>query len=152
MYACMHVCMYACVHVCMYACMHVCMHASMHLCIYASMHLSIYLWLAGHLRTQIRVICAHGTGSSAHTYQVHLRTHFRFICAHIVASNNGLHSTSLFKLPPLAFHPTIVSIRLLYLNFPPPAFHPIIVSIRLLYLNFPPLRSTQPLSPFGFFI
>ena len=137
MYGCMDVCMYACMHVCMCACMHVCMYACMHACIYASMHLciyaSIYLWLAGHLRTQIRVICAHGTGSSAHTYQVHLRTHFRFICAHIVASNNGLHSTSLFKLPPLAFHSTIVSIR-------------------LLYLNFPPLRSTQPLSPFGFFI
>ena len=36
---------------------------------------------------------------------------------------NCLHSTSLFKLPPPAFHYTIVSILLLYLNFPPPAFH-----------------------------
>ena len=34
----------------------------------------------------------------------------------------------------------------------PPAFHHTIVSILLLYLNFPPLRSTIPLSPFYFFI
>ena len=46
---------------------------------------------------------------------------------------NCLHSTSLFKLPP-------------------PAFHYTIVSILLLYLNFPPLRSTKPLSPLYFFI
>ena len=37
-------------------------------------------------------------------------------------------------------------------NSHPPAFHHTIVSILLLYLNFPPLRSTIPLSPFYFFI
>ena len=35
---------------------------------------------------------------------------------------NGLHPTSLFKLTPPAFHYTMVSILLPYLNFPP-AFH-----------------------------
>ena len=84
---------------------------------------------------------------------------------------HGLHSTSLFKLPPPAFHHTMVSIPFLYLNFPPPcvppynglhstslfklpppAFHHTMVSILLLYLNFPPLRSTIQWSPFHFFI
>ena len=44
-----------------------------------------------------------------------------------------LHSTSLLKLPP-------------------PAFHHTMVSILLLYFNFPPLRSTIQWSPFSFFI
>ena len=63
-----------------------------------------------------------------------------------VPLNHFLHSTSLFKLTPPAFHYTIVAILLLYLNLPlllylnlpSPAFHYTIVTIILLYLNFPP--------------
>ena len=40
-----------------------------------------------------------------------------------VPLNYCLHFTSLFKLPPPAFHWTIVSILLLYLNLLPPACH-----------------------------
>ena len=63
-----------------------------------------------------------------------------------------LHSTSLFKLPPPAFHSTFVSILLLYLNFLPcvPLNH-CLHSTSLFKLP-PPLRSNQPLSPFYFFI
>ena len=38
--------------------------------------------MEGHLRTQIRVICTHISGSSVHTYRVHLYTHIGFICTH----------------------------------------------------------------------
>ena len=86
----------------------------------------------------------------------HLRPYYPVTCDPI----------PLITLTPPAFHHTIVSFLLLYLNFPP-AFHYTIVSILLLYLNFPPcvhclhstssfklppLRSTKPLSPFYFFI
>ena len=181
----------------------------MYVCIYLSnlpIYLSIYGW---------QVICAHKSGSSAHTEPAHLRTHIRFICDNI--SGSSAHTLSqatmvsilLFYLnSPPAFHQTMVSILLLYLNHPPfvplnhcihstslfklpppcvpsnhglhstclfqrsspcvplnhclhstslfklypPAFHQTIVSILLLYLNFPPLRSTKPWSPFYFLI
>ena len=58
----------------------------------------------------------------------HLRPYYPVTCDPI----------PLITLTPPAFHHTIVSILLLYLNFPPPAFHYNIVSILLLYLNFPP--------------
>ena len=69
-----------------------------------------------------------------------------------VPLNHCLHSTSWFELPPPAFHYTMVSIPLLYLNFPPcvPLRH-CLHSTSLLKL-FLPLRSTKTWSPFYFLI
>ena len=39
--------------------------------------------------------------------------------------NDGVHFTSLFKLPPPALHQTMLSMKLLYLNSPPPRAPPI---------------------------
>ena len=71
----------------------------------------------------------------------HLRPYYPVTCDPI----------PLITLTPPAFHHTIVSILLLYLNFPPcvPLYH-CLHSTSLFKL--PPLRSTIPLSPFYFFI
>ena len=61
---------------------------------------------------------------------------------------NGLHSISLFKLPPF-LHSTIQWYPFyFFISISPSAFHHTIVSILMLYLNFPPLRSTIQWSPF----
>ena len=115
------------VYVYIYIHMYVCMYLS----IYQSTYLSIYGW---------QVICAHKSGSSAHTEPAHLRTHIRFICAHI--SGSSAHTLS---------QATMVSILLFYLNSPPcvPPNHGL-HSTSL--FKPPPLRSTKPLYPFYFVI
>ena len=87
-----------------------------------------------------------------------------------VPLNHCLHSTSLFKLPPLRSTKPWSPFYFFISTSPPPAFHQTMVSILLLYLNFPPcvplnhslhstslfklspLHSTKPWSPFYFFI
>ena len=126
-YACMHVCTH--MHVCMYACISCsCMHASMHLshlCIYGHLcYLSIYGWQVIPLRsTQIRV-------SILLLYlngtPLHLRTTYH--CIHLRTSLSGSSVHTPVVQANNGLHSTS------------------------LFKRSSPLRSTQPLSPFGFFI
>ena len=48
---------------------------------------AMFPWRFSWVLTGWRVICAHKSGSSVHTFRVHLYTHIGFICTHISGSS-----------------------------------------------------------------